>query len=322
MSDASKSRSEILDAIHSSRGMEHINRSRQRSFSLNIFRMNSQELIEITRRVNDPDEGLRLMYLHNREAGDQTHREFARRVHNFVAAALSLVDHTRNFIREHYSEAPVFARYQARIDTELAPDPVVRFVQDLRNFMLHKSLPNSEMYLNFTSNPDPGEGGLMETGIRIRSAPLLEWDRWSPPARRFVEGAGEFVDILNVAEVYTDKIGAFHNWLQGELDQLHQADLEELCALQELMNQSDPSEAEPLSSAGPPQSEAEELEVDFAFTSDRAALLNAVALSVFGKIRKIDWPAKRDDGFPSERPAGTTITDKEMIGTPVVWGMM
>jgi hypothetical protein len=89
MSDPSKSRSEILDAIHSSRGMEHLNRSRQRSFSLNIFRMNSQELIEITRRVNDPDEGLRLMYLHNREAGEQTHREFARRVHNFVAASLA-----------------------------------------------------------------------------------------------------------------------------------------------------------------------------------------------------------------------------------------
>lgn len=69
--------------------------------------MNSQELIEITRRVNDPDEGLRLMYLHNREAGEQTHREFARRVHNFVAASLTLVDHTRNFMREHYTGAPV-----------------------------------------------------------------------------------------------------------------------------------------------------------------------------------------------------------------------
>jgi len=320
MSDASKSRSEILDAIHSSRGVEHINRSRQRSFSLNIFHMNSQELIEITRRVNDPDEGLRLMYLHNREAGEQTHREFARRVHNFVAASLTLVEHTRNFMREHYNETPIFAQYQAKIDTELASDTLVRFVQDLRNYMLHKGLPNSEMYLNFESNPDPSEGGVMETGIRIRSAPLLEWDRWSPPARRLIEGAGEFIDILSVAEAYSDKIGAFHSWLQGELDQLHRVDLEELSALQELMNQSDASAALPPSSTGEPQGEAEELEVDFAFTSARTALLNAGALSVFAKIRKIDWPAKRDDGFPSERPPGATITDKEMIGTPVMWG--
>ena len=320
MSDAIKSRSKILDAIHSSRGMEHINRSRQRSFSLNIFRMNSQELIEITRRVNDPDEGLRLMYLHNREAGEQTHREFARRVHNFVAASLTLVDHTRNFMREHYSGAPVLERYQARIGAELAPDPLVRFVQDLRNFMLHKGLPNSEMFLNFESNPYLSEGGVMETGIRIRSAPLLEWDKWSPPARRFIEGAGEFVDILNVAEVYTDKIGAFHNWLQGELDQLHQADLEELSALQELINQSDASAAALPSSAEIPQSGADALEVDFAFARDRADTLDGTALSVFGKIRKIDWPAKRSDGFPSERPPGATITDKEMLGVPIVWG--
>lgn len=186
--------------------------------------------------------------------------------------------------------------------------------------MLHKGLPNSEMYLNFKSNPDPSEGGIMETGIRIRSAPLLEWDRWSPPARRFIEGAGEFVDILNVAEVYTDKIGAFHNWLQGELDELHQADLKELSALQELINQSDASVAAPPSTAGIPQSGAEALEVDLAFAPNRAGTLNAAAFSLFGKIRKIDWPAKRSDGFPSERPPGATITNKEMLGVPIVWG--
>src|SRR5258706_2019743 len=147
MSDTAKGRSEVLAAIHSSRGMEHINRSHQRTFSLNIFRMNAQELIEITRRVNDPDEGLRLMYVQNREASQQTHREVARRVHNFVAASLTLGEHTRNYMRDHYSKTPVLERYQARIDAEFAPDPLGRFVQDLRNFMLHKGLPNSEMFL-------------------------------------------------------------------------------------------------------------------------------------------------------------------------------
>jgi hypothetical protein len=41
--------------------------------------MNAQVLIEITRRVNDPDEGIRLMAVDNREAGQQTHREVTRR---------------------------------------------------------------------------------------------------------------------------------------------------------------------------------------------------------------------------------------------------
>ena len=103
--------------------------------------MNAQELIEITNRVNDPDEGLRLMSQDNREAGDQTHREVSRRVHNFVAAALTLVEHTRVFMRKHYANTSVLARFEGKISAELDNEPVVKFVQNLRNFMLHKGLP-------------------------------------------------------------------------------------------------------------------------------------------------------------------------------------
>jgi hypothetical protein len=95
--------------------MEHLNRSHHRTFTLIIFRMNAQELIEITRRVNDPDEGIRLMAVDNREAGQQTHREVTRRAHNFVAAALTLVEHMRIFMRENYSGTPILDRYQTKI---------------------------------------------------------------------------------------------------------------------------------------------------------------------------------------------------------------
>ncbi len=121
--------------------MDHINRSHQRTFTLNIFQMNAQELIEITRRVNDPDEGIRLMAVANREAGSQTHREVTRRFHNFVAAALTLVEHTRIFMREHYSDTPMLERYQAKVDTDFKNQPLVRFVQDLRNYILHNGCP-------------------------------------------------------------------------------------------------------------------------------------------------------------------------------------
>ena len=214
MSEAPQNRSELLNAINSSRGAAHVNRSHQRTFSLNIFRMNAQELIEITRRVNDPDEGLRLMYLKNRDAGQQTHREVARRIHNFVAAAQTLVEHTRIFMREYYGDTAILDRYQAKIDTEFAREPLSRFVQDTRNFMLHNGLPNSEMFLKLESNPDTPEGGVMQTGIHIPTAPLLEWRSWTAPARKFIEDSGEFVDIETFTEAYTRKAVAFHQWLQ------------------------------------------------------------------------------------------------------------
>jgi hypothetical protein len=131
------SQRDLLNAIHSSRGMEHVNRSHERTFSLNI-------------------------------------------------------EHTRIFMREQYGETPIIDRYQAKLESDLANNPLVRFVQDLRNYMLHKSLPDSEMYIDFRSNPDlPPGGGELSTGIRIRAAPLLAWTRWSAPARAFIENSGE-----------------------------------------------------------------------------------------------------------------------------------
>lgn len=321
LSEAGKNRGDLLNAILSSRGMEHVNRSHHRTFSLNIFRMNAQELIEITSRVNDPDEGLRLMSLHNREASQQTHREVTRRVHNFVAASLTLVEHTRVFMREHYTNTPVLDRYQAEIDAGFANEPVVRFVQDLRNFMLHKGLPDSEMFLKFQSNPDlRSGGGVLTTGIHIRTDKLLPWSGWSAPARAFIESSGEFVDIWTFAESYTDKIVSFHGWLQGELDQFHSTDMDELRALQASMNELDAPAPSVAGVTEPPQKSVEEPEQEFVFVSERAAIMDTAAIEVLKKVREIDLLNQRGDGFASERPVGTTITDQDMVEDPLYWG--
>jgi hypothetical protein len=325
VSETPKNRGDLLKEIRSSRGMEHINRSHQRTFTHNIFRMNAQELIEITRRVNDPDEGIRLMAVDNEEAGQQTHREVTRRVHNFAAAAVTLVDHTRIFMRENYGGTPILDRYQAKIDADVANDPLARFVKDLRNYMLHKGLPNSEMYLKFESNPDlPGGGGALETGIHIRTAPLQEWPKWSATARKFIKECGEFIDIRTVAEAYTDTISSFHGWLQGELDQFHSDDLDELRALQESMIQQEaaanPAPAAPAEMTDASREGVDGREQDFSFALGRAATLDAAATALLRKVRQIDLEAQRGDGFASERPPGATITDQEMLSVPLFWG--
>jgi hypothetical protein len=287
--------------------------------------MNAQELIEITRRVNDPDEGIRLMAVDNKEAGQQTHREVTRRVHNFVAAALTLVEHTRTFMREIYDGAPIQDRYQARVDADFANDPLAKFVKDLRNYMLHNGLPNSEMYLSFESNPDlPDGGGTLETGIHVRTVPLLEWSNWSAPARKFIEDCGEFIDIRTLAEAYTDRILPFHGWLQGELDQFHSSDLGELRALQEAMNQQEaaasPAPVALIEMTNASSGHIDERDPEFSFAAGRAAALDGAASALLGKVRQIDLQPQSGDGFASERPPGVTITDREMLSIPLFWG--
>lgn len=216
------------------------------------------------------------MARNNRAAGTQIHREVARRVHNFVAASLMLVEHTRIFMREQYADTPFLDRYQAKVNGEFADNPLVRFVQDLRNFMLHKGLPDSEMFLDFQPNSALPGSGTLTTGIRIRSAHLSIWSGWSDQARAFIGGSGEFLEIRSFVEAYTDKIQLFHDWLQDELDRFHQADLDKLRTLQGSLNQWGAAAAPPQSPAGMMEAaskdNADEAEEEFSFTLDRGAV--------------------------------------------------
>lgn len=314
------SRGELLEKLRASRGMGHNNRSHTRTFSLNIFQMNAQELIDIASRINDPDEGLRLMSQANPEAGQQTHREITRRVHNFVASAFTLVEHTRNFMREHYADTPVKAGYQDRLDNEFKSDPLANFVKDLRNFILHKGLPESEMYMHFQSNPNsPNGGGELTTGIRINSSKLLEWGKWSPPARSFIQGSGQFVDIRTFAEAYTYKIEDFQEWLQAELDEFHAKDLEEMRSIQIELGEHISLLHQTVLEAPPKY--VENSDDKYAFDSDRSSALNAAADVLLSKIRKIDLADQSEFAYRGERPVTGTITDQDMVEEPMLWGI-
>lgn len=67
----SSTAADLLRQIKDSRGSGYLNRTHQRSFSLNVFQMNAVELMEAAQRVKDPDQGMALMMEKNREAGRQ-----------------------------------------------------------------------------------------------------------------------------------------------------------------------------------------------------------------------------------------------------------
>jgi hypothetical protein len=43
-------------------------------------------------------------------------------------------------------------------------------------------------------------------------------------------------------------------------------------------------------------------------------------MELLKKVREIDFPNQRSDGFVSERPVGPTLTDQDMIEAPLFWG--
>ncbi|PHS31014.1 MAG: hypothetical protein COA95_07505 [Methylophaga sp.] len=56
---------------------------------------------------------------------------------DFLASAKTLIEHTRIFMDKYYSDSPIHQAYSQKIKDDLANDEPCRFVQDLRNYMLH-----------------------------------------------------------------------------------------------------------------------------------------------------------------------------------------
>ncbi|WP_157656146.1 hypothetical protein [Burkholderia ubonensis] len=301
--------------IRESEGSGYLDRAHQRSFSLNVFQMNAVELIEAAQRVKDPDQGMALMMEKNREAGLQAHRELNRHVHNFVSSALTLVEHTRVFMRKHYAGTELLATYEKQVIATFAKSPVAQFVQGLRNYMLHRGLPNSSMFMKFATSLGATDGsGTMETGVQYDTASLLDWKDWKPVARTYLEEVGEHLDVHEFAQEYVTLVNQFHGWLDATLATHHYSDLQELSGLQVQLQAISPTR-EPISPANPPDSLSIE---PFKFTSVQTAELDRISLDLLRKIRELHLKQAPQE-FPTERPA-TQITDRELIGPITFWG--
>ncbi|MCR9002626.1 hypothetical protein [Rahnella perminowiae] len=306
---------ELFRQIRESEGSSYLNRAHQRSFSLNVFQMNALELIEAAHRVKDPDQGILLMMEKNREAGLQAHRELNRHVHNFVSSSLTLVEHTRVFMRKHYAHTKLLEAYEKQVIATFAKSPVAQFIQGLRNYMLHKGLPDSSMYMNFETNPGATDGsGTFETGVHYDTASLLDWKDWKPAARNYLELAGEHLDVHEFALEYLTLVNQFHEWLNVTLEMHHHSDLQELSQLQARLNDINPTN-ELISPTVP----SDYLDIKpFFFTSVHSIELDQISLELMGMIQELHFEQTAQN-FPSERPV-ISITDQDLIGPITFWG--
>lgn len=218
-------------------GVRYINLAHQRSFSVNIFSGNADELEAALEEACDPEKQFALLGDDNREQSQQQHRELARLLHNFLAAAMTLVDHTRVFVDEHYLGTAVKKAFRSRVESSFTNNPLTRFVQDLRNYMVHRGLPPSQKHFTLKRNEtsDPPRF-LASSGFQLEVRKLKEWSGWKADSKRFLDLAGETLDVAPLVKDYRTIIEAFHNDFDDILHEHHQEDIRQAEELQQLIN--------------------------------------------------------------------------------------
>jgi len=262
----------------------------------------------------------------NEEAGQQAHRELSRHIHNFAAASKTLVDHTRVFLEENYSKTEVATSVKTKIANTFTNDPVSKFVHDLRNYMLHKGLPNSQMFLSFQQDPaKPELGAILTTGIRFDTESLSEWSGWTAGAKQYLEQNKEHIDIHQFTEEYLTRVNEFHSWLENLLREHHSNDIEHLQELQNLYAEARSKTTiiqpkQPVITIEPSTSIEPDFEKEFNFSQKDSKIINETSKTLLLKIREISIQDGGPENFPSQRPIAATITDSEIVGTPIQYG--
>ncbi len=150
--------------------------------------------------------------------------ESSRLLHNFLAAAMTLKDHANRVADRVFTEE-FFQAYDRQVKDAFSQDPLCRFLQELRNYSLHRQLPMAGAKTTWAQNQPP------TTMITLSKKQLLEWDNWSGPSKIFLGSMDEQVPVRSCVEQYFKLSEDFHRWFEqyfyttyakplGELHQL------------------------------------------------------------------------------------------------------
>ena len=225
--------SRLWEERDASEGKRVLVRSRSLENSLEIFEGNHAELKAFLEHVSSPSVMLHMWNPEHPYRADYALREAARLLHNYVAAAFSLVDATRRFVGKHYAGTPLMGEYEARVRRDFAEAPLHRFLQQLRNLTLHHHVPPMRVSTKWRRRDDGGQD--FENGFWLDLEELRKRGDWTGQAREYLDSLGEEAKLDDIVDAYEPVVAGFHRWLRERIREEHADAIEETFDLERRM---------------------------------------------------------------------------------------
>lgn len=220
----------LYNQIRDCDGAKFLARLKLHRLSHNVFRRNFKELILALQKIQVPSI---IEQINNDKKGltqDFLHEEIVRFFHNFLASAKTLVDHSRIFVEETYSETSFYAEYLNKVEAEFKYDGLATFIHDLRNYILHKGIPLTSLKTSIIPEKS------IEKSILIDVVTLRKWKKWTKFSKDFISTLSESEKLLNLIEDYYKKVERFYQWFHSRLFELHDQDIKYLKILDSKFN--------------------------------------------------------------------------------------
>lgn len=192
-----------------------------------IFSENRKQLLTAIRAFEYPPNITTIWRMENRLALRRLHEEIARLLHNYLASAATLIDHTRIFAHDLYQDKPFYEEYKTKIDDTFKTSELAGFIKGLRNWMLHKGLAPTVAKLS---------GGGMTTSplstIVLSYEKLKTWDRWDTRAKAYIANLNSDPKLHTLVSSYGSLVESFYEWLENRIQEIHASAFQELDELQ------------------------------------------------------------------------------------------
>jgi hypothetical protein len=177
-----------------------------------VFDTNCRELEDLLYQVEQPED---FWAFTDQRKSRAFFQEVTRRLHNAVASAMTLRDHTKRLTDKWCGDIPeTAARVEAR-QRGTFEVPGAAFIQQLRVVMQHRRVPEQSVQVS------GGEGRATEQKYVLSRDGLLNAYEWPSRALAFLRDAPEEIHVLPLVRWYREEVDSFYAWLEDHLKQTH-----------------------------------------------------------------------------------------------------
>jgi hypothetical protein len=216
---------EIFDRIRQSEGERIYWEQESLRASYVVFSKNYEALRAVIEGFENPDNGSRFLSIGKRQLLKLIQLENMRHLHNFLAGASTLIDHTRVMVRRLYANHPFQHEYQAKRAEIFNGTGPAGLVKGLRNWMVHKGIVPVVIVTTFEPRTT--------SSIVLNIKELRLYDGWDGQTKAFLSSCDSDPRLLNIVESYHAKVEHLYTWLGERMSQIHSAAFTELAELQD-----------------------------------------------------------------------------------------
>lgn len=201
------------------------------SICKNILAGNGVELRKLLELLEDSHRALHLCTPDERDQLRMLQSEVVRHLHNFLASARTLVDHTRAIMKEPFIIEAHRTEYREEVTRNFAGDPLIGFMHELRNFTLHRSIPITSLQLSL--HPTSGQ---FDSAVLVDLDQMADWDGWRSAGKAFIGSHRPTIRIMALIDGYEGKIRKFYEWFCLKFQKHYEKEMGEVLAMQKQWN--------------------------------------------------------------------------------------